>query len=196
MAHLAASRVDGTHYFYANPLESRGQHRRWDWHLCPCCTMNVSRLVASIGGYAISTRGDGLAIHLYGGFETAAKIGGQDVRIRRESSDYPWSGDIRIAVEPDAPAAFDLKLRIPAWANGARRRSMASLRGCPSCAATRRSASVGGRAMLSRFVCRCRLSGSTPIPACAWTLAARRCAAALSSIASRRPTIPADRFRR
>ena len=46
---------DGTHYFYANPLESRGQHRRWAWHLCPCCTMNVSRLVASIGGYAIST---------------------------------------------------------------------------------------------------------------------------------------------
>ena len=26
---------DGTHYFYANPLESRGQHRRWAWHLCP-----------------------------------------------------------------------------------------------------------------------------------------------------------------
>jgi uncharacterized protein len=118
---------DGTHYFYANPLESRGQHGRWDWHLCPCCTMNVSRLVASIGGYAISTRGDGLAIHLYGGFETTAKIGGQDVRIR-ESSDYPWSGDIRIAVEPDEPAAFDLKLRIPAWANGA----TASVNGEPS----------------------------------------------------------------
>jgi DUF1680 family protein len=29
---------DGTHYFYSNPLESRGQHRRWDWHVCPCCT--------------------------------------------------------------------------------------------------------------------------------------------------------------
>jgi uncharacterized protein len=117
---------DGTHYFYANPLESRGQHRRWAWHLCPCCTMNVSRLVASIGGYAISTSDDGAAIHLYGGFETTAKIGGQRVRIR-ETSDYPWSGDIRIAVELDA-RPFDLKLRIPAWASGA----TASVNGEPS----------------------------------------------------------------
>ena len=46
---------EGTHYFYANPLESRGQHRRWAWHICPCCTMNVSRLVASIGGYFVSS---------------------------------------------------------------------------------------------------------------------------------------------
>ena len=46
---------EGTHYFYANPLESRGQHRRWAWHVCPCCTMNVSRLVASVAGYALST---------------------------------------------------------------------------------------------------------------------------------------------
>ncbi len=107
---------DGTHYFYANPLESRGQHRRWAWHLCPCCTMNVSRLVASIGGYAISTSDDGPALHLYGGFETTAKIGGQRVRIR-ETSDYPWSGDIQIAIEPDASVAFDLKLRVPGWAS-------------------------------------------------------------------------------
>ena len=35
---------DREHYFYSNPLESRGQHRRWAWHICPCCTMNVSRL--------------------------------------------------------------------------------------------------------------------------------------------------------
>jgi DUF1680 family protein len=109
---------DGTHYFYSNPLESRGQHRRWAWHVCPCCTMNVSRLVASIGGYVISTSDDAVAIHLYGGFETTAEIGGQKVGIR-ETSDYPWSGDIRIIVEPDAPAAFALKLRVPGWARGA-----------------------------------------------------------------------------
>ena len=108
---------EGTHYFYANPVESRGQHKRWAWHLCPCCTMNVSRLVASIAGYAMSTSDDGVAIHLYGGFETTAKIRGQDVRIR-ETSDYPWSGDIRIVVEPDAPTPFALKLRVPGWAKG------------------------------------------------------------------------------
>ncbi len=73
---------EGAHYFYANPLESRGKHQRWAWHLCPCCTMNVSRLVASIGGYAISTSEDGVAFHLYGGFETKVSLGGVEVALR------------------------------------------------------------------------------------------------------------------
>src|SRR5574337_37392 len=109
---------DGAHYFYSNPLESRGQHRRWAWHVCPCCTMNVSRLVASVAGYAMSARADGVAIHLYGGFETTVTIGGAKVAIR-ESSGYPWSGGVRIAVDPGRPASFALKLRIPGWARGA-----------------------------------------------------------------------------
>jgi DUF1680 family protein len=109
---------DGTHYFYSNPLESRGQHKRWAWHLCPCCTMNVSRLVASVAGYAISAREDGVAFHFYGGFETTTTLGGVQVALH-ETSDYPWAGEVRIEIDPEAPAAFDLKLRIPGWAKGA-----------------------------------------------------------------------------
>jgi len=37
----------------------------------------------------------------------------------REMSDYPWGGDVRIDIDPETPAAFDLKLRIPCWAKGA-----------------------------------------------------------------------------
>ena len=109
---------EGTHYFYANPLESRGQHSRWDWHVCPCCTMNVSRLVASIGGYFLSTRQDGVAFHLYGGIEAQVAIAGTTVAVR-ETSDYPWSGEIRIEIDPETPTAFDVKLRVPDWAKGA-----------------------------------------------------------------------------
>ena len=110
---------EGAHYFYANPLESRGQHRRWAWHVCPCCTMNVSRLIASIADYAISRSDDGVAFHLYGGFETTATFDGVRVAIR-EASDYPWSGEIRIEVDPETPATFDVKPRIPGWAKEAR----------------------------------------------------------------------------
>ncbi len=109
---------DGAHYFYANPLESRGQHRRWAWHACPCCTMNVSRLVASVAGYALSKSETGVAFHLYGGFETTAAIGGVRVALR-EKSDYPWAGEVEIAIDPETPLAFDLKLRVPGWAEGA-----------------------------------------------------------------------------
>ncbi|RYE10508.1 MAG: glycoside hydrolase family 127 protein [Hyphomicrobiales bacterium] len=106
---------DGEHYFYANPLESNGAAERWDWHTCPCCTMNVSRLVASVGGYFISTAADGIAFHIYGGISASRDIAGTSVTVR-ETSNYPWSGDIRIAIDPAAPASFDVKLRIPGWA--------------------------------------------------------------------------------
>ncbi|WP_193334453.1 glycoside hydrolase family 127 protein [Devosia beringensis] len=110
---------DGEHYFYANPLESDGTPTRWDWHTCPCCTMNVSRLVASVGGYFLSTAADGVAFHLYGGIDTEVEIAGTMVGLR-EISTYPWSGDIRIEVEPVVPTTFDLKLRIPGWSRGAK----------------------------------------------------------------------------
>ena len=37
----------------------------------------------------------------------------------RETSDYPWVGEVRIEIDPETPAAFDLKLRIPGWAKDA-----------------------------------------------------------------------------
>lgn len=110
---------DGEHYFYANPLESDGTPTRWDWHTCPCCTMNVSRLVASVGGYFLSTAPDGIAFHLYGGIATEVDVGGTNVALR-EVSTYPWSGDIKIHVDPTTPSTFDVKLRIPGWSKDAK----------------------------------------------------------------------------
>ncbi|MBV8564102.1 MAG: glycoside hydrolase family 127 protein [Methylobacteriaceae bacterium] len=108
---------DGTHYFYQNPLESDGSHRRWEWHPCPCCTMNVSRLVASVGGHFYSTGEDILAVHLYGGNSARMMIGSRDVHVRQEA-DYPWSGKVKITIDPETVAEFALKLRIPGWARG------------------------------------------------------------------------------
>lgn len=110
---------DGQHYFYANPLESDGSPTRWDWHTCPCCTMNVSRLVASVGSYFLSTAPDGVVFHLYGGIASEVQVAGTNVSLR-EISNYPWSGDIAIHVDPEVPSAFDVKLRVPAWCTGAR----------------------------------------------------------------------------
>jgi DUF1680 family protein len=109
---------DGEHYFYMNPLESNGTPSRWDWHTCPCCTMNVSRLVASVGGYFVSTAPDGIAFHLYGGISSTLDVGGTKVAVR-EVSNYPWSGDVAISLDPETDKAFDVKLRIPGWCHGA-----------------------------------------------------------------------------
>jgi len=109
---------DGEHYFYMNPLESNGTPTRWDWHTCPCCTMNVSRLVASVGGYFVSTAPDGIAFHLYGGISTRLDVGGTEVAVR-EISNYPWSGDIAIEIDPTTEKTFEVKLRVPGWCKGA-----------------------------------------------------------------------------
>jgi len=109
---------DGTHYFYQNPLASDGSHVRWQWHACPCCTMNVSRLVASVGGYFYSVGPGVAAVHLYGSSSAALTVDGHTVRIRQEA-DYPWSGRVKIGVDLDTPARFTLKLRVPGWARSA-----------------------------------------------------------------------------
>ena len=117
---------DGTNYFYENKLDSDGSHRRWPWHPCPCCTMNVSRLVASVGGYFYSVGPDTIAINLYGGNSATLELDGRRIRIE-ESSLYPLSGKIQISVHPDGHGPFTLKLRIPAWAGDA----FANLNGNP-----------------------------------------------------------------
>jgi DUF1680 family protein len=109
---------DGTHYFYSNPLASDGSHARWQWHACPCCPMNVARLVASVGGYFYSAGDDAVAVHLYGGSTAQLQVGGQPVRLV-QTADYPWSGKIEIRIETGSPLSFTLKLRIPGWARGA-----------------------------------------------------------------------------
>ncbi len=109
---------DGTSYFYANPLESDGTAKRWKWHDCPCCTMNVSRLVASVAGYFVSVNEGGAAFHLYGGAEFSAAFSGITTNFS-ETGGYPWDGAVTIKVDPETPARFGVSLRIPGWCSGA-----------------------------------------------------------------------------
>jgi uncharacterized protein len=112
---LSGLSFDGKNYFYENKLESNGKDSRWAWHVCPCCTMNVSRLVASVGGYFYSTGKDLIAVHLYGGASATLDLNGNTVRLM-ETSNYPWDGKVAIRVSLEKPATFTMKLRIPAWA--------------------------------------------------------------------------------
>ena len=112
---------DGEHYFYDNPLESDGAHQRWDWHFCPCCTMNVARLTASVSGYFYSTSADALIVHLYGGTEAKLEVAGTAVQIN-ETSNYPWSGNIDIRVNPsNGRPNSRLKLQNPGLGEGCHR---------------------------------------------------------------------------
>ncbi|MDB6078894.1 MAG: hypothetical protein JWO82_2641, partial [Akkermansiaceae bacterium] len=62
----------------------------------------------------MATSDGGIAAVAYGPTEVSVKLSGTPVTIREET-DYPFGDAIRLAVDPGAPLAFPLKLRIPGW---------------------------------------------------------------------------------
>ena len=116
---LSGLALDGEHFFYDNPLASRGGHRRWTWHRCPCCPPNIGRLVASLGQYMYSTAANEVAVHLYIAADATIDVGGVPVALRQRTN-YPWDGSVRIEVEPERSVRFALRLRIPGWCRSAR----------------------------------------------------------------------------
>ncbi|MDR3496897.1 MAG: glycoside hydrolase family 127 protein [Ancalomicrobiaceae bacterium] len=115
---LTGLSLDGTRFFYDNPLESRGQHHRWIWHKCPCCPPNISRLVASIGLYLFGVADDEIAVHLYCDSTAELKLAAGTVRIV-ETTRYPHDGHVSLTLEAVPAAPFALSLRIPGWAHSA-----------------------------------------------------------------------------
>ncbi len=120
-AALAGLSHDGTRTFHFNPLESDGSEQRADGREDTAAATDIARLIASVGGLFYSTRDDCLAVHLYGGASATVSLGGRAVSIH-ENSNYPWTGRIKLLIEPEAPHEFTLRLRIPGYATGARAR--------------------------------------------------------------------------
>lgn len=110
--------LDGSLFFYENPLESHGGHHRWKWHRCPCCPPNIGRMVAAIGSYLYGVADDAIAVHVYGDSTAKLEVAGRPVTLTQESR-YPWDGAVAIAVEVDQPTRFTLHLRVPGWCRGA-----------------------------------------------------------------------------
>jgi len=107
--------LNGTTFFYPNPLESEGNYSRSEWFGCSCCPSNISRFIPSISGYIYATRSDTLFVNLYMGSEGTFTIDGHTVKIT-QTTQYPWNGDVTISIETANPFSMVLALRIPGWA--------------------------------------------------------------------------------
>lgn len=109
---LSGVSLDGTRYFYMNPLESRGGYERSAWFGCACCPPNIHRTLASLPGYLYSLGDDTVYVHFYASSELTTHLpSGQPVCLQVQT-DYPWSGDIEI--RPSA-GRYRIALRIPSW---------------------------------------------------------------------------------
>ncbi len=111
---LSGLSLDGTKFFYENPLESRGDHHRWHWHRCPCCPPNISRLIASIGTYIYGLSENQLAVHLYCSSEASFSMNDASLKIK-QITEYPINGEIILQLELSEDTEFSLSLRIPSW---------------------------------------------------------------------------------
>jgi hypothetical protein len=116
---LSGVSLDGTRFFYVNPLESQGTHRRQEWFGCACCPPNVARLLASLGNYIYSQSETDAVVHLYVQGSARLTVGGQGVTLSQETN-YPWDGKVTIRLQMEKPAAFGIRLRIPGWCREAK----------------------------------------------------------------------------
>lgn len=82
-----------------------------------CCSVNAPRGLGMLPEWAIMQDDAGLAVNFYGPMQTSLALkSGEQVAIRQETA-YPVDGRVRIALTPSSPAAFTLRLRIPAWSS-------------------------------------------------------------------------------
>ena len=112
---LSGVSLDGTGFFYQNPLASRGGRERSPWFGCACCPPNIARLFGSLGEYIYAQSEDDIWVNLYvGGSASTTLTDDLSLKISQET-DYPWSGDVKITVISEKPTSFTLNLRIPGW---------------------------------------------------------------------------------
>jgi DUF1680 family protein len=108
---LGSTDLEGTHYYYTNPLDA-GMGRS-SWHTCPCCVGNIPRTLLMVPTWAYAKTPDGVYVNMYiGSTITLENAAGTDVEMVQQT-DYPWSGKIAITVNPKARKNFTVRLRIP-----------------------------------------------------------------------------------
>lgn len=99
---LSGVSLDGTHYFYQNPLKSAGDIERWSWHDCPCCPPMLLKILAEMPRYIYSVSEDSVRIELH----VDSQLTTDAYRIGMKDNDIRFEGDTR---------HMTLKIRIPEY---------------------------------------------------------------------------------
>lgn len=121
---LSGVSLSGNRFFYPNPLVYDGAKKnnhehagRAPWFGCACCPPNLMRTLASLTGYFYAVRGNDAYVNFYAASDATLTVAGTKVGLSQKT-DYPWTGAIKLAVSPEKPTQFALKLRVPGWARG------------------------------------------------------------------------------
>lgn len=110
---LGAVELSGTKFYYQNPLDEK--RARYPWHVCPCCVGNIPRALFAIKDLIYSVNPARTELYLSHYVESEAAlldVGGTTLRIR-QTTRYPWDGDVTVTLHSARTTSFTLKLRIP-----------------------------------------------------------------------------------
>ncbi len=76
------------------------------------------KLMGAMPGYIYAQDKTGIYVNLFVGSTAKIRLAGQTV-VLKQTTDYPWNGDVKIEVKPSKAGEFDLHIRIPGWCQGA-----------------------------------------------------------------------------
>jgi hypothetical protein len=109
--------LSGNLYCYRNPLASSGDKLRNPWYDTTCCPPNIQRLFESLPAYFYSTSRDGVYLNLYHNSELDWHLDDGTPFKLSQFTNYPWTGDVHLTVNPAHPANFTVYVRWPSWAS-------------------------------------------------------------------------------
>lgn len=103
--------LDGTSSYYGNPLSDRDNPRYNSW---VCCPPNLSRTILQIGRYAYAHGDAEIFVNLFAGGVARVPLAAGAVELA-VATEYPWEGEVALAVKVASPQEFALNVRIPGW---------------------------------------------------------------------------------
>jgi DUF1680 family protein len=112
---LSGLALDGKHFFYINPLLSRGDFERQPWYDCACCPPNLMRLLASLAQYFVTHDQTGLQVHLYNTSTARLTLNSGQPVVLSMQTDYPWQGEVTLSIDETDGSIWQLRLRKPDW---------------------------------------------------------------------------------
>ena len=113
--------LEGTEFFYANPLETDGKYKfygnsctRQAWFDCSCCPTNLIRFIPFIPKLIYATQEDNLYVNLFVANKAKILLKNREINIEQKT-DYPWNSKVNLSISTAQPVVFTMKIRIPSW---------------------------------------------------------------------------------
>jgi len=112
--YLSGVSLAGNQFFYQNPLVSDGRQERSAYFDVACCPANLARLMEELPGLIYAQDDKQVYVNLFIGSEASIVVNGVKVKLT-QTTDYPWSGDVTLRVDPERPVETSFVIRVPEW---------------------------------------------------------------------------------